>query len=351
MATSAAASYEVRFRAAGTTDNWSDIQDFKPGQEIKLTSTNRARSYDAQARSVSRCGARSAWVPVTVIVDDANQRVSQSNISMLTVGGIRSAWSGLAIAYTSTPTSATISCTAGTLRDGGTNPSYSASSVTVSGAAGTSATYWLYYDDPRGVGGTFPLGATTTYEDLSANGSRVWVGNVVVSYPATGTGGGGGGTGGGGVGCVEVDAIVLVIDEHGNVAPKRAGDIVVGNQLWGADEVTLEAKIFTVSYSEAKLQPAVEINAAGAARLRCSTSAPIPTPDGLRTAPNVAGKQLASRGWTSDGAGTWVDVGVVRGVGEILVQHITAQNGCFWAASDGKNFILHHNLKNLPENP
>lgn len=211
-------------------------------------------------------------------------------------------------------------------------------------------TYWLYYDDPRGLGGSFPLGATTVYEDLIAQG-RAWVGQVAVKFPTTGTGSGGGGTGGGGIGCVEVDAIVLIIDADGNVAPKRAGDIVVGDQLWGADEVTLEAKTFTVSYSEAKLQPAVEINAAGGARLRCSTSAPIPTPSGLRTAPNVAGKQVASRGWTSEGPAEWVDTGIVRGIGQILVQHITAQNGCFWAASDGKNFILHHNLKNLPENP
>lgn len=88
---------------------------------------------------------------------------------MLRVGGIGSAWTGFGISYTSTDTSATISCTAGTLQDGVLNPSYGASSVTVSGTPSTTATYFLYYDDPSGTGGTLTLGASTTYSDLSAN--------------------------------------------------------------------------------------------------------------------------------------------------------------------------------------
>lgn len=88
---------------------------------------------------------------------------------MLRVGGIGSAWTGFGISYTSIDTSATISCTAGTLQDGVLNPSYGASSVTVSGTPSTTATYFLYYDDPSGTGGTLTLGASTTYSDLSAN--------------------------------------------------------------------------------------------------------------------------------------------------------------------------------------
>ncbi|MEO7466713.1 MAG: hypothetical protein ABIV36_06860 [Sphingobium limneticum] len=322
------------------------MQRFDVGTKIVLQGLDRSRSYDVQARAVSKCGAKSAWGMQTVTVVDANQRVGQGNIDLLTTGGQRSAWVGLAVSYSATPTSATINYTAGTLRDGANNPTYAASSVTVSGTAGSKVTYWLYYDDPRGLGGNFPLGATSVYEDLIATG-RAWVGNVTVTFPASGTGSGGGGTGGGGIGCPDENALVLVLDPTGDIVARRAGDIVPGDSLWGADEETLEPRVFAVSHSDRKLQPGVQVDTQSGGRIRCSTSAPLPTPDGLRTAPLVAGKSIGFRAAIA-GDASWDTVGTIRTLGEIWVQHITADNGCFWVScDDGTTWILHHNLKQV----
>lgn len=250
---------------------------------------------------------------------------------MLTIGGIRSAWTGFSISYTSTPTAATISCTAGTLQDGASNPSYAASSVTVSGSAGSTVHYWLYYDDPTGAGGTVTLGATTTYSDLSANQGRINVGDLDVVFPASGTGGGSGNPGGGG--CVVVDSLVMLDD--GTLV--RAGDIAIGDVLRLFDPVTLEARSGTVSYSAAKMQPCVEIVTQSGKMLRCSTSAPIPTlASGLLLAPDIKGEHIAIH----DGSARWDRVVSVKPIGDHLVHHITCENGCFWA--DG---VGHHNLK------
>lgn len=286
----------------------------------------------------------SAWLNQSnIVVPATQQRVSQGNIAMLRVGGIGSAWTGFSISYTSSPTSATISCTAGTLQDGANNPAYAASSVTVSGTASTTVTYYLYYDDPTGTGGTKTLGATTVYSNLSANQGRIFVGQVDVAFPASGSGGGGGSPGGGGSGCVTVDSIVIVILD-GAETPTRAGDVKVGDVLRLFDPVTLAPLQGVVSYSEAKLQPCVEISTAAGKILPCSISAPIPTKrGGLRTAPNVAGHAVAIR---IDSVPQWDDVTTVRVIGERMVQHITCENGCFWA-----NDVGHHNLKNIPDLP
>ena len=336
MAKTAARYFEVRYRIAGADTAWSVPVRYGATQEIVLTGLSRGASYDVQARYISACGAMSAWLDQTgVTVPATNQRIGQGNINTLNTGGIRSAWTGFSISYTSTPTSATISCTAGTLQDGAGNPSYAASSVTVSGTAGTTVTYYLYYDDPQGNGGTFALGATTTYSDLSANQGRIFVGNTDVVFPTSGSGSGGGSPGGGG--CVTVDSIVIVLDD-GVEVPTRAGDVKVGDVLRLFDEVTLEPRTGVVSYSEPKLQRCVQVSTKSGKLLNCSTSAPIPTQrGGLRTAPNVAGHAVAIR---VNGEARWDDVATVSVIGERMVQHITCENGCFWADDVG-----HHNLK------
>lgn len=197
MAVSSAIRREVRWRVTGT-DPWSDIANCSPVAELRLEGLDRAKTYDVEVRDISACGAASAWVLHTAVLPDNNQRISNSNINMLRTGGIGSAWLGFSINYTSTPTSATISCTSGTLQDGARNPAYAASSVVVSGTASTTVRHWLYYDDPAGTGGTLALNATTTYSDLAANQGRINVGTVDVTFPASGTGSGGGTPGGGG---------------------------------------------------------------------------------------------------------------------------------------------------------
>jgi mRNA-degrading endonuclease toxin of MazEF toxin-antitoxin module len=140
-----------------------------------------------------------------------------------------------------------------------------------------------------------------------------------------------------GPGCVLVDSEVIAVVDGQDVT-KRAGDVQVGDTLRLFDPVTLAPTTGVVSYSEPTPQPCVVITTRSGKRLRCSTSAPIPTQHGgLRTAPNVAGQAVAVR---VDGVAQWEEVASVRVLGRQMVQHITCENGCFWADDVG-----HHNLK------
>lgn len=127
---------------------------------------------------------------------------------------------------------------------------------------------------------------------------------------------------------------------------RTAGDVRIGDTLALADAATLEPATGEVSYSEAMLQPCVEIITESGVTLQCSSTAPIPTPEGLRLAPDLAGRQVAV---LVDGIARWERVKRLRGIGKHLVQHITCGNACFWAGS-ARGFILHHNLKALKPN-
>lgn len=144
---------------------------------------------------------------------------------------------------------------------------------------------------------------------------------------------------GGGGGCVVVDSIL------GDM--RRAGDVQVGDVLDMADAVTLAPRQDTVTYSEPKLQPCVEIITASGIVLRCSLSAPIPTEhDGVVLAPNLAGKNVGVR----DGNGTrWEAVTRIRSIGQRMVQHISVNDGCFWAGAEQGRCILHHNKNAIVE--
>lgn len=136
-----------------------------------------------------------------------------------------------------------------------------------------------------------------------------------------------------GGGCVVVDSYLPDM--------RLAGDVVVGNTLMMADSITLADRTGTVTYSAPEMQPCVELITDSGAVLRCSITAPIPTErDGIVLAPHLAGKSVAVR----DGNGTrWEAVKRLRSVGDRLVQHITVDNGCFWAGAEQGRYILHHN--------
>ena len=116
-----------------------------------------------------------------------------------------------------------------------------------------------------------------------------------------------------------------------------------------ADEKTLAAARGVVSYSQRKTEPGWRIVTQSGVSLRCSASAPIPTPEGLVLAPDLLGKQVAIRrdhGSSPDGAQTaWETVESVQAIGDIEVQHITVGDRCFWAGEAAGAFILHHNMK------
>lgn len=136
--------------------------------------------------------------------------------------------------------------------------------------------------------------------------------------------------GGRGGGCVMVDSLMP--------DGRTAGEVQVGDVLSMADPMTLEPMAAAVTYSEPVMQPCAEIITEGGARLRCSLSAPIPTPDGLRSPNDLGGRLVAV---LRDGEAVWERVARIRGIGPRMVQHISVEDGCFWAGD--ADFILHHN--------
>jgi hypothetical protein len=257
--------------------------------------------------------------------DVAGTLSTQRNLPMVTWGNYGSMWSGLTLTYSTTTTSCTFSASAASLIGGGDSIAYNSGTVTVTGSPGTTVTYWLYYDDPTGTGGSKSLQATTTQlNSLNSNG-RVRVAQVTVTYPTSGTGGG---TAPGG--CPQVDEPVIRRAPDGSEEVIRAGDVRVGDYLllssgrWGR-----------VTYSEAKKQPGVRVVGADGSSITCSASAPLETADGpCVTAPYVRGLVLKHRR-----AGV-MRVAEVFDAGDIWVQHITCENDCFWVGD-----YSHHNLK------
>lgn len=232
-----------------------------------------------------------------------------------------------------TPATATISVTAGSFAIGSKSYSYSASSVGVTGTNGTSVKYYLYYDDPGLAAGSKTLYASTDATVTYASDSKLFVGEVTVVFPSSGSGSGGGSNP-----CVSVDAFVV-----GRRGPMRAGDVRVGEMLLLCDPVTLEDCWGTVTYSQRKPAPGVRIKT-GLASLTCSTSAPIPTRGRFVAAPDIQGLPVLVRDHRTDGLEEAI-VSDVAHVGVIDVQHITVGDRCFWASDDGQHYILHHNIK------
>jgi predicted phage tail protein len=151
----------------------------------------------------------------------------------------------------------------------------------------------------------------------------------------------GNGSMGGGGGCVLTICYVHVVRADGSVEAIRACDVRVGDILLGADPVTLEPMQHEVTYSEAKWQPCVELETLDGILLPCSHSAPIPTESGeLVLAPDIKGHQVAEM----DALGMrWAGIHLVREIGLHMVQHISIDNGCFWAGIERDKSMLHHN--------
>jgi predicted phage tail protein len=169
--------------------------------------------------------------------------------------------------------------------------------------------------------------------------------DVIASQGATG--GAHGGMGGGG--CVEANSIVHVVGAYSVVEAIRAADVRVGDVLQGYDPDTLEPATAVVTYSETVQQACVELLTVGGVRLACSRSAPIPTSDGLAMAPELLGKLVLVRVGEND---HWSEaVREVRDIGPQWVQHISINDGCFWAGDTADAQILHHNKLNPAQSP
>lgn len=325
---------EVQWRVTGAVA-WSAITTAAPTGELALNQLSPNVGYDVRVRNVAANGMRSNWATFTITAPDNTQRLSQAHMAMLRVGGIGSAWTGFGISYTSTDTSATISCTAGTLQDGVRNPSYGASSVTVSGSPSTTATYYLYFDDPAGAGGTLTLGASKTYSDLSANQGRIFVGQVDVEFTATGgPAGGGSGNPGGGGGCVTVDMWLL--------AHLRAGRVQVGQAIDGAgyDPAAIVPRI--VESNLIMAQPCMRLITESGCAVDASYSTPMTMPDGsLKHVPEMLGHLALV---DDDGDLRWERVVALEDIGIRPVVLIQMNNQCFFAGTHPRRRVATHNL-------
>jgi hypothetical protein len=102
------------------------------------------------------------------------------------------------ISYSISGTTVNFSVTAFNLSGGGFPVSYNASSGSVTQAAGTTATWYLYYRDPTSSGGSKTLGMTIYPQDLAAYPDVVRIGSATVTVASGGGGSSGTGSGGGG---------------------------------------------------------------------------------------------------------------------------------------------------------
>jgi hypothetical protein len=264
---------------------------------------------------------------------------TQRHLPSVTFGNYGSGWSGLSFSYTATTTSVTVSASAATLQAGDDTVGYNASSITLSGSAGSTVVYYLYYDDPALTGGAQTLQATTNQiTSLSSNG-RVRLGSLSVTFPTTGTGGG---TGGGA--CVVREAWVRRKTATG-YEDVQAGSIVVGDYLRIMNPTTGAKRWGCVSYSEPKLAECVTFVTDDGVDLSCSTTAPIGTTSGTVLAPDLRGLRLPA---DDHGALTRSDVTDVQPIGEQWVQHITCEDDFFLAGNQRGRYVAHHNMKVAP---
>jgi hypothetical protein len=306
-------------------------------------------STAAYAQLTLRCAGGSAYAcfnAVAVTVNDVRVAGSGAQLGdlrnqiMVGVGNYASGWSGGNITYSATTTSATISVAAASLVIGSQTLAYNASSTTVSGSAGTTVTYYLYYDDPGYAGGSRTLSATTSQLTAMSNDGRVLIGKIAVTYPTSGTGSGGGGSS-----CPDVHAWVLRADPDGNRPDwcVRAQDVEEGHYLRLSD-----GRAGLVTYSERKASPRVRVADEYGRSLTCSPSAP------LELSAGSFGDCILAR--SSLGAVVRVlypvpilatRVATVEDAGDGYVQHITCENACFWTGDDPEHLFSHHNLKPL----
>lgn len=127
---------------------------------------------------------------------------------------------------------------------------------------------------------------------------------------------------------------------------RRARDVKVGTRVLGVDPITLEKKVLLVSYSKGAMADSYLLRCANGAELACSDTAPIPTRGGeLVLAPDMLGKETI----TLIGTREWSEVVSVVYVGKLPVQHITAENGCFFAGNIKGMYVAHHNIKWPPD--
>lgn len=237
------------------------------------------------------------------------QITDQRSLPQIAVTNYRSKYNGPSPGYSSTTTSATISVGAFSYVIGSITVNYNASSVTVTGTAGTTVTYFLYFDDPTYAGGTPALVATTNGMDCYVADGRVFLGSISVTFPSSGTGSGSGSGGGGW--CVGADMYVR--------PGQRAADVASGDLFDCADWPTSGNARFErpLHSMERAVSECVVLVADDGSELVCSVTTPFDLLDGgAARAPEMLGQRVL----TDAGIATIVRIDPV-GVRDVCRMH------------------------------
>lgn len=201
--------YDVRWRIADDAQDWT-VKRFPLGVAIDIRDgLMRDTEYEGGIRSVAESGKTSQWVPFAVTVPGTN-REGAAALPVNAFANQASAWDvDTSVEYVASTDGsgdsvAVITVSAGSLVVGDVSVAYAASSASVAGEPQTEKRLYLYYDDPRLLGGARTLGVAESYVDSLRGAGRVAITSVLLQFPAIGappnTGGGGIGGGGGGGG-------------------------------------------------------------------------------------------------------------------------------------------------------
>jgi hypothetical protein len=147
----------------------------------------------------------------------------------------------------------------------------------------------------------------------------------------------------GGGGCVALESYIPWVEgqvwNHSEI--RQAYQLQDGFKVVLANETNLAIFVGEVRKSAIELQPCVRVTTEDGTSLVCSTTAPLPTLQGVTLAPDVLGKAVAV---FKDGLAYWNKVVSVEDVGTKFVRVIDAHNNSFWAGEKEGAYILHHNM-------
>jgi hypothetical protein len=217
------------------------------------------------------------------------------NMPAITSAGVRYRYSQnptFSAPVAGSPATSTISLAAGDLIIGGQTIALSAMSVNVTGTNSTTVVYYLYIDNPTYAGGAQTLVATTSATVPYQSDGRIFMGQVSITYPASGTGTGGGGSGGGGGGltCVHAGAWVEVM----GAGHKLARDVEPGDMLVVLDETMEGTRLERCVAAKPGQEHGWLLTSNSGVRLTVSESAPLTLRDGSTVLPfELNGQALA----------------------------------------------------------
>lgn len=145
-----------------------------------------------------------------------------------------------------------------------------------------------------------------------------------------------------GGGCVVLESYIPWTDEQvwNGYDVRQAYQLQDGFKIVLANESNLAVFVGEVHKTAIELQPCVRVTTEDGTSLVCSTTAPLPTLQGVTLAPDVLGKAVAV---FKDGVTYWNRVVDVENVGTKFVRVIDAHNNSFWAGEKDGAYILHHN--------